>query len=173
MKKNILYIIDIVLLILLVFIDHITKNYAVLYLKDKPAYKLIDGVLELNYLENRGAAFGMFENQKYFFILVAVVFLAVIVFVLIKAPNDKKYIKLHLLLILISSGAIGNMIDRIKLEYVVDFIYFSLINFPIFNFADICVTIGTFLLMVQVLFIYKEQDFYFLSFNPKKFKEFK
>ena len=173
MKKKIIYIIDIVLLVVLVVIDQILKDLAVVKLKDKQAYSLIDGVLEFNYLENKGAAFGMLQNQKIFFIFVAVVFLAVIVFVLIKAPSEVRYNKLHVLLVMIGAGAIGNLIDRVRLNYVVDFIYFKLINFPIFNFADICVTVATFVLVIMILFVFDDNDFNFLSFKPEKFRELK
>ena len=115
-----LLILDLLLLILLVCVDQFTKYTAVLKLKNQPAFNIIDGVLEFNYLENRGAAFGMLQNQKSFFVFVAVVFLGVIIYVLIKTPDDKKYTKLHILLIMIAGGAIGNMIDRLKLDYVVD-----------------------------------------------------
>lgn len=173
MKKWIMFLIDIAVLLIMVFLDQLTKNIAVVKLKDQQAYVLIDGVLEFNYLENKGAAFGMLQNQKIFFVLIAVLFIAAIVFVLIKAPNENKYIKLHILLSLICAGAIGNMIDRLRLDYVVDFIYFSLINFPIFNVADICVTVSTILLIIMILFVYKDHDFYFLSFNPQKYRELK
>lgn len=173
MKKTVLYIIDIVLLALLVFLDQFTKKLAVLNLKDKPAYNIIDGVLEFNYLENKGAAFGMLQNQKIFFVFIALIFIAAIIFILIKAPEDSKYIKLHILLTMICAGAIGNMIDRLRFDYVVDFIYFSLINFPIFNVADICVTVSTIVLIILILFVYKDHDFYFLSFKEQKFRELK
>lgn len=171
MKKIRIYIIDIVLMIALIAIDQITKYIAVIRLKNNSAFSIIDGVLEFNYLENYGAAFGMLQNQKIFFVFVSIVFLIVIAFLIYKMPADKKYVKLHILLIMIGSGAIGNLIDRIRLDYVVDFIYFSLINFPIFNFADICVTVSTFLLIILILFVYKEHDFYFLSIKNEKFRE--
>lgn len=173
MKKGKLLILDLLFLFILVAIDQFTKKIAVIKLKDQPAFSIIDGVLEFNYLENRGAAFGMLQNQKVFFVFVAVVFLGVIVFVLFRAPAEKKYMRLHLLLVMIAAGAIGNMIDRLRLNYVVDFIYFVLINFPIFNVADIYVTVATVILVIQVLFVYKENDFNFLSFNQKKFRELK
>lgn len=168
-----LLILDLLLLILLVCVDQFTKYTAVLKLKNQPAFNIIDGVLEFNYLENRGAAFGMLQNQKSFFVFVAVVFLGVIIYVLIKTPDDKKYTKLHILLIMIAGGAIGNMIDRLKLDYVVDFIYIVLINFPIFNVADMYVTFSTVILIIQILFVYKENDFHFLSFKKRKFRELK
>ena len=173
MKKTKLYIIDLLLLFILIFIDQYTKYLAIIKLKDSAAFSIINNVLEFNYLENYGAAFGMLQNQKIFFVFVAVIFIAIIIFVLIKTPLDKKYTKLHILLVMIIAGAIGNLIDRIRFDYVVDFIYFSLINFPIFNFADICVTVSTFLLIILILFVYKEHDFYFLSYNNEKFRELK
>lgn len=172
-QKGKLLCFDLILLIVLVIIDRITKQMAVVKLKDQPAFSIIDGVLEFNYLENRGAAFGMLQNQKMFFVFVALVFLGVIVFVLFRAPDHKKYVKLHILLTMIAGGAIGNMIDRLRLDYVVDFIYIVLINFPIFNVADMYVTFATVILIIEVLFVYKENDFNFLSFNQKKFRELK
>lgn len=172
-EKGKLLCFDLLLLIILVTADQITKRMAVLHLKDQPAFNIIDGVLEFNYLENRGAAFGMLQNQKMFFVFVAIVFLSVIVYVLFKTPNEKKYIRLHILLVMIAGGAIGNLIDRLRFDYVVDFIYFVLINFPIFNVADIFVTVATVVLIIQVLFVYKENDFNFLSFNQKKIRELK
>lgn len=172
-KKIKLLVFDLLFLSFLVFADQFTKYIAVLKLKNQPAFSIIDGVLEFNYLENRGAAFGMLQNQKIFFVFVALIFLGVIAYVLIKVPYEKKYRKLHVLLILIAGGAIGNLIDRLRLDYVVDFIYIVLINFPIFNVADIYVTLSTVLLVIQVLFVYKDNDFSFLSFNQKKFRELK
>ena len=171
-KKKIL--LDVLLFICLVFFDQFTKYLAILNLKDQSAVPIIKNVLELNYLENRGAAFGMLQDQKIFFILIAVFIIGIISYVLCIMPDDKKYNALHILLVMICSGACGNMIDRIRTDYVVDFIYFVLINFPIFNFADICVTVSTVLLIILFLFYYKEKDFAFLSFKQqKKIREIK
>ena len=115
----------------------------------------------------------MLQNQKVFFIFVAIVILSVIAYVLFKTPDHKKYRALHILLSLIAAGAIGNMIDRIRLDYVVDFIYIVLINFPIFNVADIYVTFATAILVLMLLFVYKEQDLNFISFKQKKYREVK
>lgn len=172
-RKILTLVFDFLFLILLVLGDQLTKYIAVLKLKDGPAFPIIDGILEFNYLENRGAAFGMLQNQKIFFVFVAAIFLCVIIYVLVKTPEDKKYTRLHVLLVMIAGGAIGNMIDRLRLDYVVDFIYIVLINFPIFNVADMYVTFSTAILVIHVLFIYKENDFNFLSFNKKKVRELK
>ena len=173
LKKKSLLFLDLLGICALVALDQYTKYLAVIHLKDKPAFIIFNGVLELNYLENKGAAFGMLQNQKVFFIFVAIVVLSVICYVLFKVPDQKKYRILHLLLSLITAGAIGNMIDRIRLDYVVDFIYFVLINFPIFNVADMYVTISTAALIIMLLFVYKENDLSFISFKSKRYRELK
>ena len=173
LKKKLLLFLDLIGICALVALDQYTKYLAVIHLKDKPAFNIINGILELNYLENKGAAFGMLQNQKAFFIFVAVVILGVIGYALLKTPDKKKYRILHLLLSLIAAGAIGNMIDRIRLNYVVDFIYFVLINFPIFNVADIYVTVSTAVLVFLLLFVYKENDLNFISFKQKHYREIK
>ncbi len=173
LKKKLIIFLDLLGIIALVGLDQYTKYLAVIHLKDKPAYSIVSGILELNYLENKGAAFGMLQNQKAFFIFVAVVILGVIGYVLLKTPDSKKYRLLHLLLSLIAAGAIGNMIDRIRLDYVVDFIYFVLINFPIFNVADMYVTVSTVVLVILLLFVYKENDLNFISFKQKRYREIK
>lgn len=172
-RKKLFIIMDLVMMFILIVIDQFTKHLAVLNLKDKPAYTIIDGVFELNYLENRGAAFGMLQNQKGFFILISCVVLIAIFYILVKMPENKKYNILHVLLVLIASGAIGNMIDRVRLEYVVDFFYFVLINFPIFNMADIYVSVACVMLAIVMLFVYKEEDLDFLNIRPKKVREIK
>ena len=115
----------------------------------------------------------MLQNQRTFFIFVEVIVLAVIAYILYKTPNRKKYILMHILLSLIAAGAIGNMIDRVRLNYVVDFIYIVIINFPIFNLADIYVTVATAIMIFALLFYYKETDLNFIGFNQKKFREIK
>ena len=171
MKRASLLVTDFMLFVILVIADQLTKHLAVVRLKNQAAYNLINGILEFNYLENRGAAFGVLQNQKYFFVFVTLIFIGVIVFVLIKVPTQKKYYSLNILLVMIAAGAVGNMIDRVRYDYVVDFIYLVCIQFPIFNVADIYVTTATVILVFQILFVYKTNDFNFLSFNPKKFRE--
>lgn len=167
-NKGISLITDFILCILLIALDQVTKYFAIRYLKDKPAIVLAEGIFELRYLENRGAAFGMLQNQKVFFILISLIVLAAIAYFLFKMPQEKKYVPLHFLLVLIASGAVGNMIDRIRLEYVVDFFYFVLINFPIFNVADIYVSVSCVILAILMLFVYKDEDLEFASRKKNK-----
>lgn len=172
-KKKIFLFLDFLVIVGLIAFDQYTKRWAVVYLKDKPAYNLINGILELNYLENQGAAFGMLPNQKFFFIFVGVVILCAAGYVLVKLPDHKKYTILHFLFSLMVAGSIGNMIDRVRYDYVVDFIYFVRINFPIFNVADIYVSLSTVALVFLLLFYYKENDLSFISFKQKKYRELK
>jgi signal peptidase II len=173
MNKKLLLIVDALVLIILVVADQWTKYLAVLNLKGNDSMVLIDGIFELYYLENRGAAFGVLQNQKIFFIMIAIIILAMIVYVLYKMPYHKIYIKLHVALVFIAGGAIGNLIDRLRLNYVVDFFYFKIINFPVFNVADIYVTCAAAALVIMLMFVYNESDLEFLSFRTKKFRDVK
>ena len=173
LKKKFFLFLDLLMIAGLIALDQYTKQWAKVYLKDKPAYNLINGILELNYLENQGAAFGMLPNQKVFFIFVAFVILFVVGYVILKVPDQKKYTILHFLFSLIVAGSIGNMIDRVRYDYVVDFIYFVRINFPIFNVADIYATVSAIVLLFLLLFAYKERDLYFISFKQKRYREFR
>ncbi|MCM1539178.1 MAG: signal peptidase II [bacterium] len=164
---------DLFLFLLLVFADQWTKYLAVLHLKDRAPVPIVEGVFELHYLENRGAAFGMLQNQKVFFIFIAVVILTAICYVLFRMPDKKRYRSMNFFCVLIASGAVGNMIDRFRYDYVVDFLYFVLIRFPIFNVADIYVTCATILLAIFLLFVYKDEELRFLSVRPKKYREVK
>ena len=164
---------DFLIIAVLLVLDQFTKHLAVLRLKGQPAYVLIDGVLELQYLENRGSAFGMLQNQKFFILFVGAVFMAVILFFMFKLPETKKYNKVHILLSIIVAGGIGNMIDRVRFDFVVDFISFVLINYPIFNVADIYIVVATLVLFVLFVFVFKEQDLEFLSFKQNRYREMK
>ena len=173
-KKKITLLIDYIAVILLIAIDQFTKMLAVNNLQGKESFVIIKNVLELSYLTNYGAAFGALQNQKIFFIMIAVMIIVVIAYVLIQLPLEKKYTILQIILVMITAGAAGNMIDRVRNGYVVDFISFVIIHFPIFNVADIYVTVATILFIFLFLFYYKEKDFDFLSFKQqKKYREFK
>ena len=165
------FVFDVIFTAVLLIADQLTKAAAVSGLQGQPDKIIWDGVFQLHYLENKGAAFSMLENASILFILVAAIMLAVIVVVLAKVPVGKRYMIWHICLSMIAAGAIGNMIDRIRLSYVIDFLYFSLINFPVFNVADICVTVGVALLCIFVLFVWKDEDMEFLSRKKKDGKQ--
>ena len=152
------YITALISIAVLVFIDQFTKSLVVAHLKDQPAYVLIKNVFQLEYLENKGAAFGVLQNQRVFFYISVIVITAAVIWFYSKVPMEKKYLPLRICAVLIIGGAFGNCIDRIRLNYVVDFLYFKLIDFPIFNVADIYVTVAAFLLIILILVYYKEED---------------
>lgn len=152
-----IYVVGLIAVILGVFLDQYTKFLAVTHLQDGPV-SIIDGVFQLHYLENRGAAFGFLQNRQTFFLIVGIIVLFLVVFLYIGMPQEKRFLPIRICLISITAGAIGNMIDRIRFQYVVDFLYFELIDFPIFNVADIFATVATFGLVILLLFYYKEED---------------
>ncbi len=160
-KKIGRYVIDIILFFLLIAIDRITKAWAVNNLMDAPSIPLIDNVLELYYLPNgnTGAAFGMLAGHRILFLFIAVIVVAAILYLVVNMPSDRKYSIIEILLVFIASGGVGNMIDRYLQGYVVDFIYISAINFPIFNVADMYVSVCTVILAIIVLFRLKEEDY--------------
>ncbi len=163
-------IIDLILFAFLVFLDRITKIWAVRELMDRESLPLISGVLELHYLPNgnTGAAFGILSGHKWLFLIIALVVVAVIAYLVYRMPSDRKYKKLEILLVFIAAGGAGNMIDRFIQDYVIDFIYISCINFPIFNVADMYVSVCTVVLAVIILFRLKEEDYTVLeeAFKP-------
>ena len=164
-KKNGLknYVMAVTLVIVAVLIDQYTKYLAVTHLKDGPAFVLIDNVFELNYLENRGAAFGLLQNRQIFFVCVAILIFDFILYCYVQIPKTGRYLPLRLCGIFIVAGAAGNLIDRIRLGYVVDFFYFRLIDFPVFNVADIYVTVSFAVLLILIFFRYKEEELEFLG----------
>lgn len=157
-KKSFFYTISAFIFAICLLLDQWTKYLAVTFLKGQEALVLIPGVLELRYLENQGAAFGMLQNQQWFFIILTIVFLVAALWMLRRIPKTGRFLPLILTIAFLCAGAVGNFIDRIVHRYVVDFIYFSLIDFPIFNVADICVTVSVIALVILLLFRYKEED---------------
>lgn len=156
--------------ILLVILDQVTKGLAVQFLKDQEPLVIWDGVFELHYLENRGAAFGMLQGQRTFFLLIGIVVFAAAIYLFRYMSENVRFWPLRLIAVCILAGAWGNMIDRLSLSYVVDFFYFKLIDFPIFNVADIYVSVGTAVLVVLILFYYKDEELNHLLDRRKKEK---
>lgn len=184
-----------IIVAILILIDQITKMFAFNGLKNTPGITIINGVFELKYLENQSAAFSLdpisliykifhityfdthpqvFLNCKMaFFIILTVVVLVIIALLYQRIPWNRRFLPLNVILTGFFAGAIGNLIDRIVHNYVIDFFYFSLINFPIFNVADIYVTLSAIALIIVVFFYYKEEDYsvIFSSSKNRKHKE--
>ena len=155
------------MLVFLLF-DQLTKFWAVAVLKDGGPISLIPGVLEFRYVENRGAAFGILQNRQWIFLLLGAAVLILFAVFVPKLPKEKHFLWLKLVLFFVAAGAIGNMIDRVWHGYVVDFIYFRLIDFPVFNVADIYVTCAAVAMVLLVMFYYSDEDFE--KIFPKKVK---
>ena len=148
-------------------LDQFTKHLAVVHLKGQKPFVLIKGVFEFYYSENRGAAFGMLQGKQFFFIFCVALIAFFSIYFYRTVPMTKHFLPLRICAVFILAGAFGNMIDRVIRHYVVDFFYFSLIDFPIFNVADIYVTVSAFGLIILLLFYYKEEDLEQIFHNRK------
>ena len=136
-------------------VDQLTKWLAVVYLQPEGAagsFHLWEGVLHLTYVRNEGAAFGMLANHRWVFMIFSTVAIIGLTIYLFGFSKDTKWVKIGLAMII--GGGIGNMIDRLLLGYVIDFIDFTLINFAVFNVADSFVTVGA-----GMLIAYYVRDF--------------
>lgn len=142
-------IIILIVAALLALTDQGIKMLAVQYLKGAGKVTVIDKILFLDYTENRGAAFSMLADKRWIFIVFTVVIIAVFVWAIFKYKPTNKLMIISSMLII--GGGIGNLIDRIYLGYVVDYIYWSFFT-PVCNFADYCITSGTVLLMIYIIF---------------------
>lgn len=141
----------------LIGIDQLIKWLSVTRLSQIDTYPIITDVFHLTYVENRGAAFGIFQNKIIFLVILTVVEIAIIMYFFIKKSN-KKQILFRLSLICILAGAVGNFIDRLLRGFVVDMFDFRLINFYVFNFADACICIGAALLFYYIIFLHDKQE---------------
>lgn len=151
------------IIFILTFLDQGSKYFVLTRLKNTPDIILIPGVLQLHYLENRGMAFGLFEGKIPVFVILCVLFFCVFFYVYARISRTGYYLPLTITSLIMVSGALGNFIDRVFRKYVVDFIYFSLIDFPVFNMADIYVVCSGILLVILVCFKYKnDEDYHFL-----------
>ena len=158
------------IIFILTFLDQGSKYFVLTRLKNTPDIILIPGVLQLHYLENRGMAFGLFEGKIPVFVILCVLFFCVFFYVYARIPRTGYYLPLTITSLIMVSGALGNFIDRVFRKYVVDFIYFSLIDFPVFNMADIYVVCSGILLVILVCFKYKnDEDYHFLRLKKDKY----
>ncbi len=129
-----------------VALDQLTKWLAVVYLSGQPSFPLWKDVLHFTFVKNEGAAFGILKDQRWVFMVISTIaLLALSVYLFGFCKKDRPFVKITLAMII--GGGIGNMIDRIALGYVIDFIDFTLIDFAVFNVADSFVTVGAFMLM--------------------------
>lgn len=156
MKK---YVFGLLGFLLLCGLDQWSKWLACLKLEGRGEIPVLGDVFVLQYLENRGAAFGVLQNQRGFFILSTTIVLIVLVILYVKIPRQAKFNILRGMDVLLAAGAVGNLLDRLFRGYVVDFFYFKAIDFPVFNVADCYVVAATIVSAFLIGFYYKEEDF--------------
>ncbi len=137
--------------VILLVIDRLTKYLATVYLKPIGSVPLIKGVFDLSYVENTGAAFGMFQGARWFFVVLTVLILAALPYIYRRLPQTKYNRLMRFMMFQIAAGAVGNFIDRLIRGSVVDFFYFSLIDFPVFNMADIYLVTGSILFAIIMM----------------------
>ena len=126
LKKKLFLFLDFLMITGLITLDQYTKYLASAYLKGGHSIVLIENVFQLHYLENRGAAFGVLQGKKLWFVAITVFMLAAMLLVYFRAPKGRRFRWLRPDLVLLTAGAIGSLVDRLSLDYVIDFFYFEL-----------------------------------------------
>lgn len=142
----------------LLLADQYTKQLAVSRLKGQESFVIISRVLEFSYLENTGAAFSSFAGRQTLLICLTTLVILLLIWKYLTLPAGRRYLPMRFCMLLILGGAVGNLIDRVRNHYVVDFIYFVPIDFPKFNVADIYITVGVAILAVLLFFYYTDEE---------------
>ncbi len=119
-------------------LDQITKNLALKHMYAGQSIPLIENTFHLTFIQNTGIAFGLFQNSNFFFLITSLAIMLGVIYVLLHTPKGEK--STHALLGMVLGGAMGNIVDRIFLGYVVDFLDFRI--WPVFNVADSAITIA-------------------------------
>ena len=147
-----------ILTLLLILTDQITKVLTIKYIPFEGSVGFIPGLISFSYIKNSGAAWGIFAGGRWFFIIFTALVLIFLTVIIVRAKS--KNIIFNLSTSLIFAGAIGNFIDRIFRDgMVIDMIKLDFMSFPVFNFADCCVVVGALLLCIYILFYFdKEKD---------------
>ncbi|HEM3560689.1 signal peptidase II [Streptococcus suis] len=133
----------------LIAIDQYVKAWTVANIELDSVREFLPGFMSLAYLRNYGAAWSILQNQQWFFTIVTIVVLIGLVWYYIRQIKGNLWTLFSLSLMM--AGALGNFIDRVRLGYVVDMFHLDFINFPIFNVADMCLSVGVGLLFICIL----------------------
>lgn len=168
-----IFFVPVILISLLTAIDQFTKYIVVSSFELYQSKPVIDGVFNFTYIQNKGMAWGMLQGKVPVFTIFTAIILVFTFRFMYNVVDNKRYRWAKYVLILLISGAIGNLIDRVTLGYVVDFFDFELIDFPVFNVADIYVVVSMISAMILLLFVYKNEeiDEIFQVIDRKKDKE--
>ncbi len=160
---NFKYIVAVIVIPVVFILDQITKKWAISALKGKPAIDVIKGYFDFRYVENPGAAWGIFGSmddsvRKPFFVIVSIIAILFIIYFFIKIKKEQRVLSVAISLIL--GGAFGNFYDRVVNSYVVDFIhwFYKDYHWPTFNIADSAITCGVILMIIHMLFLEKSES---------------
>ena len=162
---------DTILLGILALIDQVIKIICLSFLSQEDTFVLIPDFLGIRVISNTGGPFGLLQDQTFLFIFLAFVILIGMYYILIRMPAKSRFLPLHIGISVLLGGVLSNMIDRLRLFYVIDYIDILPVNFPAFNLADVYVTLSVLFLIILFLFFYKEQDLYFLDIKEKKLRD--
>ncbi len=160
---NFKYIVSVIIIPIIFILDQLTKKWAMSNLKGKPAIDVINGFFDLRYVENPGAAWGIFGSmsdsmRKPFFVIVSIIAILFIIYFFIKVRKEQRTLSVAIAFIL--GGAFGNFYDRVVNSYVVDFIhwFYKDYHWPTFNLADSAISTGVVLMIIHMLFLEKEEN---------------
>lgn len=148
----------IICFVIMVIIDQATKYWIDHNMDLFESIPVIKDVFEIYYIRNPGAAWGIFADKQILFYICTIAVLIFGSWFYVQCAKSGAFCDVQILTVLILSGAVGNFIDRLRFQYVIDFFYFKLIDFPVFNVADCYVTVGFLLLVILLFFKYKEED---------------
>lgn len=151
-------LIHLMFLFVLVGLDQITKLAVRTNLANGKEITIISGWFKFVFHKNDGAIWGIMSGKTGLLTVMTILILILMLWFYVRIPQTKRFLPLQLIVVFITAGAVGNLIDRIVFGYVTDFIYFELIDFPVFNIADCYITVSSFLLLFLVLFFYKEEE---------------
>lgn len=166
------YLTAAIMVIILAALDQFTKYLIIENVELHKEIPVIGNAVVITHIHNSGAAWGKFSGMIPVLLVITIIISAAICYIYHNIVDENKYLPIRVCLVLIMGGAIGNMIDRIRFKYVTDFIYFKIINFPVFNVADIFVTVSVFVLIFLFILKYKSEDLdRILGENKKSQKE--
>lgn len=154
-KKGLLALVSI---LVLTFLDQLVKYIVDANMSVGHSKSIIRGVFAITYVQNKGAAWGSFYGKKIFLLVLTCLVLCLLILVYLKLIRANQLKALQVLLVFLISGALGNIIDRLRFGYVIDMFDFCLINFPVFNVADIYVTCSIFIIFILLMFKYDEKE---------------
>ncbi|MDR2183613.1 MAG: signal peptidase II [Clostridiales bacterium] len=147
------FVLPVIFIVAILGVDQFTKYWAATRLAPIGELVLIDGVFSLLYHENTGMAFGLFPDGRWVFVGLTVVAMGFFIYFYASLPRSRYHNVMRFFLLMLIGGALGNFVDRLIQGYVVDFFYFSLINFPIFNMADVFLVVSVIVLAIMILFV--------------------